>query len=286
MADKIFLGTGTIPGDWTATDNWKGSVIPVTGDDVFFNSLSAAVDVLTNISQAAVVLTSLTIDNGFEGTIGTSTTFLEIAATGTITIGGGEGNGSQRLNIDAGSSTATTINVLDMTSTGADQNFAPLRLKAANASTKIQINGETSNVSIFDEDDASGTIDEIEVILASNVFVGAGCTYTTFNQLDGTVELAEAQGTINIAEGTLTLNGSTAVTAVVQTDGTVISNTTGTTTAYTGRGGLLDTSQSALARTFTTLTKSPGFTFSRHSAVIVTNDNLDSAFQVFEIAIN
>lgn len=286
MSDKIFLGTGADVSDYGAGDNWKGGAIPIAGDDVFFNSLSAAVDVDTNIAQSGVVLTSFTVDNGFEGTIGTSTTFLEIAATGAITIGGGEGTGSQRLNIDAGSTTATTINVLDMTSTGADPNFAPLRLKAANASTKIQINGETSNVSIFDEVDESGTIDEIEVILASNVFVGAGCTFTSFNQLDGTTELAKAQGTINIADGTLTLQGSTTVTAVIQTDGTVISNTTGAITAYTGRGGLLDTSQSALARTITTLTKSPGFTFNRHSSVTVTNDNLDSDFQIFEISIN
>jgi len=285
MADKIFLGTGTVPGDWTATDNWKGGVIPVSTDDVFFNSLSAAVDVDTNLAQSAVVLTSITIDNGFEGTIGDSTTFLEIAAT-TFTIGGGVGNGSQRLNIDAGSSTAATINVLDMTSTGADVNFAPLRLKAANAATKIQINGETSNVSIFDEADASGTIDDITVILSSNVLIGAGCTYSTFNQLEGTTEILETVGTNNISEGTVTLRGSSTVTAVVQTDGTVISNTTGTITLYTGRGGLLDTSDSALARTITTLTKSPGFTFNRHSAVTVTNDNLDTDFEVFEIAVN
>jgi len=285
MADKIFLGTGTVPGDWTATDNWKGGVIPVNSDDVFFNSLSAAVDVNANLGQAAVVLDSLTIDNGFEGTIGDSTTFLEIASV-LITIGGGAGNGSQRINIDAGSSTASTIDVLDMTSTGADVNFAPLRLKADTASTKIQINGETSNVSIIDEADATGTIDSIEIVQASNVLIGLGCTYTTLNQLEGTTEVEETVGTINVSEGTITLRGTSAVTAVVQTGGTVVSNTTGTIALYTGRSGLLDTTQSALPRTITTLTKSPGFTFDRHIAVTVTNDNLDTAFQVFEISIN
>ena len=285
MADKIFLGAGAIPGDYCATDNWKGGVIPATGDDVFFNSLSAAVDVNAGLNQSAVVIGSITIDNGFEGTIGTSTTFLQVASP-LITIGGDEGNGSQRINIDAGSGTASTINVLDIGSTGADQNFSPCRLKANNASTVIQINGETSNVSIIDEDDATGTIATIDIILASTVFIGAGCTFTTLNVLEGTTEVGEAQGTINVSEGTITLKGTTAITAVVQTGGTVIWNSTGTITAYTGRSGLLDTTDSALARTITTLTKSPGFTFDRHIAVIVTNDNLDTAFQVFEISIN
>jgi hypothetical protein len=286
MATRIFLGTSaTDPSDWNQTDNWSGATVPVATDDVYFNSLSAPVDVTTNINQSGIALTSLTIDAGFEGTIGTADTFLEIGATDFI-IGAGDGNGSQRINIDAGSTTAATINVIRVPTTGADTNYAPLRLKANNASTDIQINGETSNVSILDEDDATGTISDIDIVNSASVLIGRGCTYSTLTQLAGTSQALEATGTMRCQSGTMTLDGTTAITSVIQTDGTVIWNSTGTCTAYTGRGGLLDTTQTALARTLTTLTKSPGFTILRHTNVTIPNDNLDTDFETYEISVS
>ena len=287
MATNIFLGTSaTDVSDWNQTDNWSLTAVPIATDDVVFNSLSAPVDVDTNIDQDTIALTSLTITAGFEGTIGTSTTFLEIRAT-TVTIGEANGNGSQRLNLDFGSAAAATINVISTPTTGADTNFPPLRLKAANASTDIQINGSTSNVGILDEDDASGTISDIDIINASSVLIGRGCTYSTLTQLDGSdTEVLDATGTTILASGTLTLSGNDAATSITQTGGTCIYNSTGTITTYVGRGGTLDTVQSALARTITTLTKSPGFTFLRHTNVTVTNDNLDTAFETFSIVVS
>ena len=84
----------------------------------------------------------------------------------------------------------------------------------------------------------------------------------------------------------MTLRGSSAITSITQTDGNLVSNTTGTIADYTGRGGTLDTTQSAIARTITTLTKSPGFTFLKHSAVTITNDDLDTAFETYQISLS
>lgn len=287
MADIVFLGTSTVDvADWNQTDQWSTGTVPVNGDNVFFNALSAAVGLTTNLNQSGVALASLIITAGFEGTIGDSSTFLQIGAT-ILQVGSEVGNGSQRLNIDLGSATVSTVDIITTTTTtGADENFAPLRLKANNASTDIQINGETSNVSIIDEDDATGTIGDIAVLNSSTILIGRGCTYSNFSQVTGTTEILEAQGANIVSGGQVTLSGSTAVTSVIQTAGTCISNTTGTTTTYTGRGGTLDTTQSALARVITTLVKSPSFTLLRHINVTITNDNLDSDFETFEIAVN
>lgn len=286
MADIVFLGTSsTDVADWNQSDNWSTGTVPVSTDDVFFNALSAAVGVTTNLDQSAVALTSLTITAGFEGTIGNSSTFLQIGAV-DLEIGSDVGNGSQRLNIDLGTTTASTVDIITTTTTtGADENFAPLRLKANNAGTDIQINGETSNVSIIDEDDVTGTIGDITIFNSSTVLVGRGCTYSNFTQINGTTEVLESQGANTVAGGTVTLSGSTAVTSVTQTGGICVSNTTGTTTLYTGRGGTLDTVQSSVARTITTLVKSPNFTILRHINVTITNDNLDSDYDTFEIAV-
>lgn len=285
MADIIFLGTSvTDTSDWDQTDNWSTGTVPVNGDNVYFNNLSAPVQVLANIDQSAITLDSLTITAGFEGTIGDNTTFLQIGADNVL-VGGEAGNGSQRINLDLGTN-ASIVDVFSTPTTGADTNFSPLRIKANSASTDIQINGSTSNVSIVDEDDATGTVGDINVVNCNSVTIGKGCTYTNFSQLSGTTEIQEAQGTIVLASGVLTLRGSSAVTSITQTDGTCISNTIGTITTYTGRGGTLDTIQSALARTITTLTKSPGFTLLLHSAVTITNDDLDAAFETYQISLS
>jgi hypothetical protein len=284
MADNIFLGTGTDPTDWADITNWSLGVIPVNGDRVFFNHLSAPVFVTQNLDQSAVSLLALYITSGFEGGIGDSTTFLQIGATSIVEIGSGEGNGSQTLNIDTGA-VATTIDVLSVPTTGADTNFAPCRIKANNAGTNVQINGETSNVSILDEDDATGTVGNIDIIQASNVELGRGLTYSNLSQLNGVTEVLETQGTNVVADGEIIFRGSSAVTQIVQTGGDVVSNTLGTIADYVGRGGTLDLTQSALARTITQLTRSPDFTYNYHTNVSIGSELLDSDFETFEISI-
>jgi hypothetical protein len=100
------------------------------------------------------------------------------------------------------------------------------------------------------------------------------------------VQAAEATGSMNIAEGSLTLEGSTAMTQIIQSGGTVNYNSTGTIADYVGRGGTLETTQSALPRTISQLTKSAGFTINRHTNVTITSDLLDADYETFIISVS
>lgn len=272
-------------GDWTNTTNWSTGAIPVAADEVTIDRTSD--DINTNIDQNAITLTSLTIAASFQGTIGdipdSVNEFLQISAT-TLTMGDGTGNGSQRINIDLGI-VVTNINIISASATGADSPKAPLRINADNASNVIQINGINSNVSFLDNADDTGALGTIDVINANNVEIGAGSTYTSLTIIEGTILSSETSGTIKISSGTLRLEGSGTISLIEQTGGEIISNTTGTITTYTARGGTLTTTESAIARTITTITQSPGFTFNRNENVTVTNDNFDTVFAEFTVSI-
>lgn len=276
MASIYWVGTAA-DGDWNTTTNWSGSVVPVTSDDVTIDRTTD--NIVLNLDQSAVTLASLTITNSFEGTIGNapdaSLEYLQIGAT-VLTIGDGVGNGSQRINIDL-AAVVTTCDIKSANSTGTDFPKAPLRIKANNSSNVFQIAGENSTVGFNDEPDLSSqALGAITVINGNNIAFGVGSSYTSLDVYDGNVVSEETSGTVKIANGTLRLEGSGAIATVIQTGGNVESNTTGTITTYTARGGTLDLQKSSFARTITTLTKSQGFTLLLDDGVTITNDNLDT----------
>jgi hypothetical protein len=286
MATIYWIGSdgGGGGSDWNDTTNWSGGAVPVNSDVVYIDRTSDSIT--TNLNQSAVTLNGLFITSNFTGTIGNAPDatdeFLQIAvssASGNVVIGEGDGNGSARLNLDFGT-TATNIDIRNTQTTGTDDPKAPLRIKCDNSSCAIQVNGDNANVAFNDDADLSSKdMGAVTVFNASSVYLGPGSVYTTFDQLAGNVLIDEAQGTHTIQSGTLQLEGTTAITAITQTGGTVIQNSTGTITTYTARGGTLDLQQSAFARTITTLTKSPGFVLRYDDNVTITNDNLDTAYQ-------
>jgi hypothetical protein len=94
----------TGPWHWDNAANWSNAAVPVNSDDAIVENTD--VPILYGLAQTAVTLTSLTINASFTGTIGLPSenaggyeeyraTYLAIKAT-TVTIGGGEGQGSQR----------------------------------------------------------------------------------------------------------------------------------------------------------------------------------------------
>lgn len=284
MAILYWTGTSA-DGNWTTTGNWSTGAIPVTGDDVTFDRTSD--DITLNLDQSAVLLASLNITNSFQGTIGNepdaTNEFLKIGAT-TLTIGDGTGNGSSRLNLELGTD-VTTINIINASSTGTDFPKAPLRINANNSSNVIQVNGENSTVSFLDNADDTGALGNIDIINGTDIQIGSGATYSSLTMIEGTVTSFETSGVVKMSAGTMRLEGTGAITSIIQTGGELIWNSTGTVLLYDGIGGTLETTDSALARIITTLIKSPGFTFNRNENVIVTNDNFNTDFAEFSISI-
>jgi hypothetical protein len=284
MATVVWLSTVT-DGDYDSASNWSTGSVPTTGDDVWFNSGSA--DVTTGLTPSLVTYASFNVTQDYTGLIGTESSFLTINST-LVNIGTGTGAGSQRLNIDLGT-VASTISITDSNGTGADTNRAPIRINCNNTSSDFFIAGATANVGIMDEPDDSGSTGDIN-ILAGQVVTGVGVTYTAFN-VSGSGTLVEikqptAAQTITVDDGNVTVGGTNAISAVVQRGGNYISNSTGTITTYTLRGGTLDLQQSEEARTITTLAQSPLATTVKHleGIVTITNYNRDSNYKYYTIA--
>lgn len=110
------------PEHWNDPNNWSGGAVPASGDDVYLEH--SAVHLKYGLDQAAVDLASLHIAASFTGEIGLPERnenetdsyaeyrpqYLAIGAA-RVTIGGGQGRGSSRLQLDTGSS-ATNIVVM------------------------------------------------------------------------------------------------------------------------------------------------------------------------------
>ena len=252
MATKVWKGDNTgNEGDYATAANWSPSGVPIATDDVFFKNSDEAVT--AGLNQSAVALTSITFEASYTAAVGTETTFLQVAAT-TATInnnvGPGTPQGSSRLNLDFGTTTAVAIEVQKGSLTALDTNRSPIRLLANNASTTIHVKG--GQVSIMSDPDETGTISSLDV-LGGEVIVGAGVTVTTINVNGGSLSLNSGVTTLNIQAGTVTTEGSGAITTVNITGGTLHSNSTGTTTTVNVDDGRINFLGSQLARTVTNM---------------------------------
>jgi hypothetical protein len=284
MAVRVWDGSAA-DGNWNTATNWSGDTVPIAADDVVFNSGSENV---STTPSSLVTYASLTFTNDYTGLLGTESSFIIVNST-LLNIGGGLGAGSRRLNIDTGT-VATTMNITDTATTGADTNRSPVRLICNSTSADIYISGSSSTVAIIDEPTDVGAIGDIN-ISGGNVVIGETITsytslYVTGSSTIVTVEEPTAAQTITMDDGTVTVNGSNALAAVVIRDGIYISNSTGTITLITVRGGELDFSQSQQARTVTTLTISPLSTELKMLRGVVTLTNgigLDTNYKDFNI---
>lgn len=279
MAQKLWVGSdsGNV-GDYATAANWSPSGVPIAGDDVIFANSSQ--DVLTNLDQSAVALTSIIIDQSYTGKIGTSASdFLQIAAS-TAVIGQRRGStgtftGSKRLNLDFGSSTACQIEIYNTASNGIDTNRSPLRIQAGNASTDIKVyNG---NVAISDDNDDTSTVGDI-VVNGGSVYAGTGLTLSNvilnggvLNLFSSIATLATVKGgTLNHYDGT---GANTIATLTISDSGIVNHYATGTITTCNLNGGTLDLTRTQDAKTITTLTADAGANLITDTATVtLTND--------------
>lgn len=277
MALKTWIGTASgFVGDWGEAANWSPSGVPVSTDDVILANSSQ--DVLSNLDQSAVALNSLTIDQSYTGLLApTQSQFLEIGAVicelGQVRATSGTQTGSKRLNLDLGSTTASTIRVFNTASQSIDTNRQPTRLRAVNASTTLSV--FSGAMALSEDSENSSTVGTITVN-GGSMNGGSSITLTNLLMNGGSLTLTSSiTGTATIKGGTLNLldsiTASTIGTLIVEDGGTVNHNASGTITTFNMLGGTTDLTPNQVTKTVTNFTPTGGTLITDSSLITFTN---------------
>jgi len=254
----------TGPNFWDNAANWSTNSVPASGDDVVFNSGNVAC--LYNLTQTAVTLQSLTLYQGYTGTIGLPlynnkgyyeyrATELAVSAT-TINVGQLTGQGSGRIKLNVGSN-ACTLNIY-ATGQPLEQGYPSLTWRGTSGSNVVNANKGQIGIAFFPGQTAS--VNNLNIGYVSNVAgdvqltVGAGATLTTVTQNGGNVTLYGGMTTLLVAAGACTVYGTGAVSNLtVNQSGSVAWNSTGTIggNPIVADKGVLDFSKDQQAKTVT-----------------------------------
>lgn len=263
--------------------NWTPSGVPASGDTVYFQNNAVNVD--TNLNQSAVALAGLYIAQSYTGKIGTQASALQVGSSlvriGDPSNSGTQPVGSQRINLDLGTTTGATVVVVQTCQSTADTGQAPVRIKGANAGNILVVYsgyveiannapGETATFPVVDVQPSQTTGAQAAV-----VYLSSGCTLTTVNQSAGTLTVNSNVTTLTQSAGTLITQGSGTI-ATLTAGGTAYLNSTGTITTLNAiSGGTADFSGDARAKTVTTLNAYKGCTVNLNNgaknSVTITN---------------
>ena len=231
----------TVGANWTKSDGTTGAV-PANGDNVYVVPIAGLT--LASIGAAdqhTIALASLTVSQGFAGTIGTSAApggYWRVGAAilnlGSPVLDQSSPQGSTRIKIDTGS-TSAVVNVYNTgnATTSADIGFEPTRIIGSAITTINLYNGffgvatnspgETSTV---------GTVN----VTGGTCDLGPGVTWTT-----GTAASNNgAAGVLNVASAGTTLTTSSGATATATGSGAITTVNAGGTTNLNNRSGGTD----------------------------------------------
>jgi hypothetical protein len=170
---------------------------------------------ISNISANAFDYTvSGTPSTPASGTIAvTKNSYLKIAATrfsyGDAGNGATSATGSGRFKIDFGSA-QTAASILNTRSSGLDANLEPLRILGSHASNTLAILAGLCGIATSTPDETA-TFATINVV-GGKLNGGAGLTWGTINQTEGTLSLKSGGTTFTQSGGTATLAGTGTVT--------------------------------------------------------------------------
>lgn len=184
----------TGPNDVNNADNWSEGSVPSTGDDAYVGDTD--VSLLYSLDQlSGNTLTSFTVAANFTGDIGLPKEnedgyteyredYLQIDCT-TVRIGVGDGGGTGRIKIDAGS-VQTTLEVL---STGGEEDagIGAVVWKGTHASNVVDVKG--GSVSIAPYGGETATVATLRVSGGALVYVSEGTSLTTGQNVNSTVQL-------------------------------------------------------------------------------------------------
>jgi len=242
MAIITWIGT---TGDFNTGANWSGGSAPTTGDTIILNGTSN-VALTSNLNQSASTGVTLIITHASSAQIGTDVdgvaTYLQIGASNVI-IGrsdGGTGNGSQLILLDLGS-TASAVNILQSSSTSANQKYPPIGIKGT--AVTLTPSGGTTGVAVRPGETA--TLAALKTTRGGNstptIYLGSGVTPTAISVDAGTVNSLSDNtcASARVSGGTYNVSGTGAHTLLNVDDGTCNYTGVGTITAANIRGSLL-----------------------------------------------
>jgi len=279
MASKKWIGTASgFVGDYGEADNWEPSGVPVNGDDVIFADNSQ--DILAGFDQSLVILNSITFDQSYTGVIGSNqAAFLQVAAA-TAQLGQRRSNigtqtGSQRLNLDFGSTTACAISIFNSGSIARDPNRQAMRLRMLNAGTTVDMFNGSATIS--DDTENASTLDTAIISDFGSLNIGNNVTISNVTVNGGVMTLSSSiTGTAFVKNGSLNHYDGLVVSTLNSGEisgGIYNSFASGTISALLLTGGVTDLTKTQLPKTVTTLTIDVGATLITDSAVqTITSD--------------
>lgn len=282
-------------------DNWSASTVPVDNDTVDMENSDR--DLIYNLSQSGIGLTTFNIKQSYEGHIGLPTwnangyyeyrpDYLSIgdaAIATTINIGQGEGNGSERIKINQNTA-QTTLNIFNTGSPAEDGVPAVLFLgtHASNVANVMRgsvgfavFSGETTTIATLRIGSEDGTTGDTFVVC------GSGVTLTTVVQNGGSFTSSCAITTVTINAGTW-LAYAGAVTTINARNCTIIWNSSATIATYNGDSdSVLDAEQDERAFTITNCTLKKGATIkNRKRRITFTNGIILSGCSLEDVTLD
>lgn len=269
--------------------NYVGGSLPVDADTVIF--ADSEVDVLCGLDLNAVTPAAIYFDSSYTGNIGLPTysetgNYYEyrtrylafgVAADATnmaVYVGHGPGNGSPRINFNAGTG-QVTVNVAN-TANSINSNDPAFKFKGTHASNVFSVN--KGSVGIASDPGSAAVIATLNVGYIDNpegdsdVVCGIGTTLTTINVSGGSLLTRSAYTTLNMTGGVVS-HMAGAITTINLDSGTFIQRSNGTiTTLKVGSNGVFDCSHDMQARTVTNVELHAGATWrDPFGTVTVTN---------------
>ena len=272
-AGSLLTATATSsagPNHWGTAANWSGGAVPVDADDVVIGA--GNVDILYDLNQSTIDLSSLTIYAAYTGKIGNPdynnsyreyrTTYLTLGTATVVDIGIGDGPGSSLIRLNLGTN-ASTVRVWKMGSP-TDVGLPALQLQGSNASNVLNAYSGTIGLAVNPGETAQfPTITAgYETSQSSDVALtcGTGCTLGgTITQSGGIVDATTAVTTWTVNGGEASLRGTATLTTLNLDNGNFNYRSSGTmTTANVGSDGTLDFSRDLRSRTVTNCYASAG----------------------------
>jgi len=295
--DQTFVLTTLVanagPHDFNDADNWSNG-LPANGDTVYIEDavLLYNLDALDTDTTEFAKLVIRRSQIGVNPAKGNDPLYLQIRAA-IVEIDEDEGIGSSSpvapINLDVDDVTSE-IKIFNTGNNGVSTKPA-VRLKMNNADETDDTGGSDSpgtNVTVFkgkvgiaSEDGETAALDTLTIHddsvanTSTNVIVGSGVTLETLKKYGGQCKLKCAVGTsLQTGGGSLTTEGTGAITTHTNKGGTFISNSTGTIATVEGYGGIIDTLQNSAIRTITAMKLDPTCILKMNEDVLTTTLSL------------
>lgn len=264
--------------------NWSGATLPVDGDTVIF--ADSSVDCLYGLDNNGVTPAEVLFDSSFTGNVGLPVynengyyeyreRYLKYcnsgdATTTLVTVGQGDGGGSERIKLNAGTGRCT-VTVLNTGNPSIDGEMA-FEFLGTHASNEVNVN--KGSVGLANAAGSAATIPTLRVGYVksidsdASVLCGSGATLTTVTQTGGEVETRSNITTLTLNGGSHIRNAGTTTTATVN-GGELLYNTTGTlSTLVIANGGKANFSGDLRTKTVTSLTVNSGATLIEPHGVV------------------